>query len=112
MPKGIKGFQKGHTEATGGSHPVVSGRKPAWWKEYCAKAVTSESRLKRLNHFLDKGSFNEFWAVFTYMSDQAFGKAQANLAVTADVTQRRIIINMPANCPKEYIEEANAIESR
>jgi hypothetical protein len=109
MPKGIRGFQPGNKLSSGGSHPELAGRKPNWWKSYCSEAVTSESRLKRLNHFLDKGSFQEFWAVFTYMSDQAFGKAQANVAVTADITQRRIIINMPPNCPKEYIEEANGI---
>jgi hypothetical protein len=105
------GFKKGHKLAKGGSYPEKAGPKPAWWKEYCAKAVHSESRLRRLEHFLDKGEFHEFWEVYKFLAESAFGKASQAVALTADITQRRIIINMPANCPKEYLDEANAIES-
>lgn len=108
-----KGFQKGHKLATGGSHPGVAGPKPGWWKEWCQKAVSSESRLKRLEKFLDQGDFTQFWEVFKFCAESGFGKAQASLAVTAEVTQRRIIINMPANMPEGYLENGtNAIESR
>lgn len=90
-------FKKGNKLGKGGSHPGVSGPKPGWFKDWCAKAVFSEARLKRLEQILDKGSNDEFLEVFKYcaeMGHQAIKPAQS-VALSGEMTQRRIIVNLP-----------------